>query len=198
MNLIARGLSTLSLALAATAFTAPAHAFTAEWVAEGNDFPATIGGQGVLEYRNAGYDGASTFDWTVLPGSGGYSGNGSGELWLLSPPNTATTHFTVESTAVAFVMNGDFNDGFARFLVDDQFVGEFDMFQRGPSSLVVRGLDLGLHSLAVVQVGEKISDSSDIHVAILGGAALATVPLPAPLWLLGAGAVALLRRRVGS
>ena len=85
------------------------------------------------------------------------------------------------------MMRGDSNDGFARFIVDGLPVGEFDMFNLGNQTLIVSGLDLSVHSIEVVQLGIKNSSSADDHVAIYGGGALAPVPIPGTLWLLGSG-----------
>lgn len=66
-------------------------------------------------------------DWTVT-GSGSDGGNGSSEPWLFDAPNTASVTFSVSGTAVSFMMNGDFNDGFAELKVEGTSVGTFDLF----------------------------------------------------------------------
>ncbi len=50
-------------------------------------------------------------------------------------------------------MNGDHNDGFARFFVDSIDIGTFDLHQRGLQNLAVTGLDAIAHTLTIVQLG---------------------------------------------
>jgi hypothetical protein len=53
------------------------------------------------------------------------------------------------------MMTGDFNDGYADFLVDGINVGRFDLFNLGNQSLIVSDLTEGIHTIAVSQVGQK-------------------------------------------
>jgi len=154
-----------------------AFAYTLQWVPESGDYLTTVGGYSILEYKNARTGG---YDWTVT-GSGADGGNGSSQLWLFDPPNTASVTFSVASHAISFMMAGDYNDGYAKFVVDGIDVGTFDLYNLGNQSLLVLGLPYGIHTIEVVQVGAKNPNSSDDHVAIYGGAAI--VPEPSSLLL---------------
>lgn len=177
-------------------FSSPLLAITTQWLPTGDmtpqGKPSSILDHSVIEYRNAGAvieDGVvtSTFDWKVSGDGpiGGWNGeNREGdteydlELWLLDDsaggvPGTsqATTQFSVISNSVSFVMAGDHNDGFAQFFVDDIYLGKFDLFDKGHTSLVVTGLDAIKHSLKVVQLGEHVPEAKKGDIAIFGGAA---------------------------
>lgn len=177
-------------------------AFSIEWLplvtTEKSGNPLNIGGNPVLEYRNAGKGG---IDWTVT-GDGPTGGRGIRELWLFDDsaagiPGTsqATTTFSVVSNAVGFVMAGDHNDGFAQFLVDGIDVGTFDMYRTGNRILAVTGLDFMAHTLTIVQLGEHNPNSTKGDVAIFGGAAfntpIAAIPEPQTYAMLLAGLILL-------
>ncbi len=158
-----------------------ASALSIEWIpvesTAPQEYPASIYGNPVIEYQNAGRGG---IDWEVT-GIGPRGGWGSRELWLLDDsaagiPGTsqAATQFSVNSNSVGFVMAGDHNDGFAQFFVDDINVGTYDMYQTGWRILVVTGLDSFAHALKIVQLGEHNPHAAKGDVAIFGGAAFNT------------------------
>lgn len=168
-------INVLLLSLASTSVSA----LSIQWIAlpetatqQGN--PGLILGNPVLEFRNAGEGG---IDWTAT-GIGPRGSYGDQELWLLDDSKAgilgtseATTKFLVTSNSVAFIMNGDHNDGYAQFFVDDTDVGIFDLYHRGRSILAITGLDFVRHSLKVVQLGYHNPASTKADVAIFGGAA---------------------------
>lgn len=177
-------------------------AFSIEWLplvtTERNGNPLNIGGNPVLEYRNAGKGG---IDWTVT-GDGPTGGRGIRELWLFDDSaagilgtSQATTSFSVVSNAVGFVMAGDHNDGFAQFFVDNIDVGTFDMYRGGNRILAITGLDFMAHTLTIVQLGEHNPNSTKGDVAIFGGAAfntpIAAIPEPQTYAMLLAGLILL-------
>ena len=138
------------------------------WVAGGGDDLTHVGEYVIAEYKNAGEGG---IDWT-LEGPGYDGGNGTSQLWLLTGPKTASVRFTVPSEAVAFMMVGDHNDGFATLLVDGQEIGTFDLYRRGRQTIVVDQLPYAQHRLTVRYTGQKQARSPGAHVALHGGAAL--------------------------
>lgn len=138
------------------------------WVSVSGDRLTVVAGYYVIEYRDAKEGGG---DWT-LQGSGIAGGNGPSQLWLMHAPMAATTAFSVPSEAVAFMTAGDFNDGFATFLVDGEVVGTYDMYKRRERTLVVEGLPMRPHMLEVRMEGRKRPASASDHVAFYGGAAL--------------------------
>lgn len=138
------------------------------WVRASGDDLTEVAGYRVEGYRDAGRGG---IDWT-LEGSGVASGWGRDQLWLMSSPMAARTTLAVPSEAVAFMMDGDRNDGIATFLVDGVEVGTFDMFGRSMQTLVVEGLPLRQHTLEVRMTGQKHRRSRAPHVALWGGSAL--------------------------
>lgn len=162
-----------------------------QWVNESQDFPSTIGGLAVSEYKDAGWGG---IDW-FISGQGTNGGNETEHLYLLDPPNTAWTTFSIKSTSVAFVMYGDNNDGDAAFFVDGDLICTRDMFNLGGRSLLVTLLPYDFHTIAVGQLGTRNPLSLDDDVAIAGGAAL--VPEPTSLFMLAMCGLGLARRRVG-
>ncbi len=162
-------LLTLALFLAAPSHsTPPDPPVQARWVGVSGDELLTVAGYTVVEYRNAGQGG---LEWLV-DGTGHTNGNGTSQLWLLTSPKQASTIFTAPSEAVAFMTAGDYNDGFATFLVDGVEVGTFDMYRRGEQTLVVEGLERVPHRLEVRATGLKALRSKAAHVALYGGAAL--------------------------
>lgn len=170
--------------LALYSFTAAA--VSIQWVPESGDALTTVGGHPILEYNDTFYDPTtgSTGDWTV-GGTGSYSGSAT-QLWLLTGTGlNASTTFTVPSTGVSFMMDGDHNDGFADFFVDGSAVAtNVDLYFLGWQSLVVTGLSLAPHTLQVVLLNIANPASLATHVAIFGGAA---IPEPGTIALLGAG-----------
>lgn len=154
------------------------------WVPQSGDHLTTVGGYSILEYRNAGLGGD---EWDVS-GIGTDGGDGPSQLWLFDPPNTASVTFSVQSTAVSFMMSGDNNDGYGEFLVDGNSMGTFDLYNIGDQSLIVSGLTMGNHTISVIQTSQKNIDSSAYNIAIYGGAALQTpVPEPSMTALFGVG-----------
>ena len=167
------------------------------WVNESSDLLTSVGGYPIVEYKNAG---SVNNEWSVTGFSWG--GNGTAQLWLMDPQSSsATTTFSVSSSAMAFMVVGDHNDGFAQFLVDGTLVAEQDMFFLGFKSLIVSGLNDQIHTLQVIQTGRQSPVSLGNHVALLGGAALGTASVPEPvstgmLLALACGALALGKRRL--
>ncbi|PSJ18862.1 PEP-CTERM sorting domain-containing protein [Nitrosomonas supralitoralis] len=164
-----------------------ASALTIEWIpldtAERSGDPLNINGNTVLEYKNAGRGGV---DWDTS-GDGPRGGLDIRELWLFDNSaagilgtSEATTTFSVVSNSIGFVMAGDHNDGFARFIVDNIDVGTYDMYRTGNRVLVVTGLDTIAHSLRVVQLGLHNPNSTKGDVAIFGGAAFDTLAAAIP------------------
>ena len=138
------------------------------WVRGSSDTLTTIAGYAVVGYRDAGTGG---MDWT-LHGGGTHGGWEHHQLWMTDAPLSARTTLPVASEAVAFMMDGDRNDGFATFLVDGQEVGTFDMYQRSLQTLVVEGLPLRRHTLEVRMEGTKRRRARADHLAMYGGSAL--------------------------
>ncbi len=174
LNLVINGLL-LAWLLTGT----PVSALSIQWLSmpdaatrQGN--PEWIFGSPVLNFKNAGKDG---IDW-VATGVGPRGGYGKQELWLLDDSKAgilgtseATTTFSVISNSVVFILNGDHNDGYAQFYVDDADIGIFDLYHRGRTILAVTGLELVMHSLRIVQLGYHNPASTKADVAIFGGAA---------------------------
>lgn len=138
------------------------------WVSGSGDRLTEVAGYLVQGYRDAGRGG---LDWT-LAGEGVADGWEHHQLWMMEAPMAARTTLPVPSEAVAFMMDGDQNDGIATFLVDGQEVGTFDMYHRSMQTLVVEGLPLGRHTLEVRMTGEKRRGARGDHVALWGGSAL--------------------------
>lgn len=138
------------------------------WVPGSGDHLREVAGYRVESYRDAGLGG---LDWTVT-GDGPSAGWEHHQLWLYDAPLEATTDLAVASDAVAFMMDGDRNDGWATFLVDGQEVGSFDMYGRRNQTLVVEGLSLRRHTLTVRVDGIKRPRARAAHVALYGGSAL--------------------------
>ena len=131
---------------------------------------AAVDGLRILEYKDAGSGG---LEWDV---SGvRHSGNGKSQLWLMNNPAKAEVEFSVQSGAVAVMMTGDKNDGFARIAVDGHLIGEFDMYISGRRTLLITNLPLKKHTVSVEMVGKKQEQSRAAHVAIYGGAAVEDV-----------------------
>lgn len=120
-----------------------------------------------------------------------YGGDTVGwEQWLYSGKGlTASAKFDVASTAVTFLMVGDYNDGPANYLVDGVHVTTENL-RFGTTgadgvqwkALIVSGLDYGMHSIGI----EFASDTTDFldeqHIAFFGGAAI-DVPEPGTMAL---------------
>jgi len=85
----------------------------------------------------------------------------------------AWTQFSQPSTAVAFVMDGDDNDGFAEFLFNGQAVGVFDLYNLGEQALIVSGLPNSIHTLKIKLIDQKNPSSRGFDAHIYGGLALA-------------------------
>ena len=140
----------------------------ARWATPGGEPVVEIAGYRVAGYRDAGEGG---LDWTLV-GAGRADGWGTRQLWMLEAPLAARTGLEVESEAVAFMMDGDGNEGFATFLVDGREVGTFDMYGRSNQTLVITGLPLARHTLEVRVEGRKRLASRGVHVSMYGGSAL--------------------------
>ena len=140
----------------------------ARWARPGGEPVEAVAGYRVLDYRDAGEGGG---DWTVL-GRGETGANGTRHLFLLEAPLAARVQLSVPSDAVAFMMDGDGNEGFATFLVDGVEVGTWDMYGRSMQTLVVTGLEHRPHTLEVRVTGRKRSASHGVHVSLYGGSAL--------------------------
>ena len=138
------------------------------WVRGSSDTLTVLAGYQVVGYRDAGTGG---MDWT-LHGDGWAGGWDHHQLWMVKAPMSARTTLPVASEAVAFMMDGDRNDGFATFLVDGQVIGTFDMYQRSLQSLIVEGLPMRRHTLEVRMEGTKRRYARADHIAMYGGSAL--------------------------
>ena len=110
-------------------------------------------------------------DWTIF-GTGAQGGDGEAQLWLFDSPNRAIVTFSEKSTAMAFLMSGDHNDGFAEFIVDGKSFGVFDLFELGKKTLVVSSLPFDYHTIQVVHLAKEHPKADGDHIAIFGGAAL--------------------------
>ena len=144
-----------------------------EWIKSNGKREPKIGDLVVKQFKNAGRGGK---DW-ILFGKGSNGGEGNNQLWLFDSPSRAIVNFTEKGTAVAFIMSGDHNDGFARFIVDGKSLVIADLFRLGNKTLVVSGLPFSYHTIQVVHFGKKNRGSSDDHVAIYGGAVLVSSEL---------------------
>ena len=158
------------------------------------DFATTVGGYNLTEYKDADGGGG---EWSTT----GTVGGNATQLWLFSIGGTATTTFTQESTAVAFMMQNDFNDGIARFFVDGVNVLDFDTYMPTgseiPRTFIFSGLESGAHELSFEYLVGGVSPNSQ-GIALYGGAALSQIPVPAAAWLFGSallGLCAVKRRR---
>lgn len=141
------------------------------WTQGAEDDVEKVGEFFVVQYKNAGTGG---IDWRVF-GSGAQGGDGDGQLWLFDSPNRAIVQFSKKSTAVAFLMSGDHNDGYAQFIVDEKAVGTFDLYKFGKKTLIVSGLPNDYHTIQVVHLEKANAKAEGDHVAIFGGAALSGV-----------------------
>jgi len=140
----------------------------ARWMKPGGEPVTEIAGYRVADYRDAGEGG---LDWT-LTGEGAHSGWGTRQLWMGTAPLAAHVQLDVESEAVAFMMDGDGNDGFATYVVDGQEIGTWDMYGRAGFTLVVTNLPMKAHRLEVRMTGQKRAASHAAHVSMYGGSAL--------------------------
>jgi len=182
-------------------FAAGVQAYTLTWVSESKDYGVgdTVGGWEVLEYKDAVADNANGV-WTTSGYMGGDTRpNGATILWFYYGGSSAATTLGTKSTAVAFMLESDSNDKYVNFYVDGVCVlANYDMmtlpgqiaypdWQVG--TLVVSGLDYDYHTIRIGNV-DTSSYRDDFH--LYGGAAVAPVPLPAAIWLLGPGLLGVL------
>lgn len=153
-------------------------AFLYQWIPGAQDNPVSVSGYNVIEYMNAGSPSGGNNQWH-LSNPGSDSGNGLEMLWLMgSAGNFADVDLTKQSTAVAFMMHGNGNDGYADFYVDSTYICTRDMYISGYNTLIVYDLSLLAHELKVVQNGSKNPLSSANHLHVLGGGALESQSVP--------------------
>ena len=155
-------------ALASGASLAPPRTPEARWATPGGEPVEEVAGYRVVDYRDAGEGGG---DWALV-GQGRAGGNGTRHLFMVEGPLAARVALSVPSEAVAFMMDGDSNEGFATFLVDGQEVGTWDMYNRSMQTLVVTDLPMRPHTLEVRMTGRKRPTSRGVHVSLYGGSAL--------------------------
>lgn len=162
--------------------------FWTNQVGDCNNKPLTIletpkGNFSVIEHKRAIYHSRNkkkAEDWYIV---GDYSGGiGYDVLWLYGTnkkgnftPMEAWTKFDQPSSMIAFVMGGDYNDGFVEFLVDEKQVLIHDLYNLGDLGdqiLIVEGLEYTAHTLRVKLAGKKNLNSKGYDAHIYGGLAL--------------------------
>jgi hypothetical protein len=190
-----------------------AEAFNISWLGDSRDYSngEIVAGWKILDYKDAGPGG---LDWSTIGSNypfGGVRypdvGPSSSVRWICYSNDGAATTFRVKSTAVAFMLENDTNDGYADIYVDDKLIyGNYKMMnlikartdQEGnpywTGTLVISGLSDDYHTLKIIGT-PGYNGRHDTHV--YGGAAVQSVPVPAAAWLLGSGLLGLagLRRR---
>lgn len=210
-----RGVAIASLA--AVTFTSPAFAIVVESQTADTQVIENADGAGidiedppngsryvdcvVTEWRDADDEGLP--DWTP---TGTVEGSTS-QAWLRDANASLTTTTTVPSTAVAFNLEGDDNDGRVSLLVDGNEVAVIDMFDAGNNRVVVlvRNLDPTTHTLVIDDLGQSNFGTGD-DIAVWGGAALdCQIPTVSEwglavmaLLLLTAGTLVCTRRKLGA
>ena len=177
--------------------TVNANAYSTTIIAGSGDYSVgdTVGGVwNVLDYKDAvSYN--TNGVWTISGASGGTTeGDGDTLLWFYAVGNYAQVTLGASSTAIAFMLQSDSNDGYVDFSVDGNVVLANYYMQSLPSNvgtLIVSGLANGYHTIKIQSVGLNTADINDFH--IYGGAALApiTTPEPTTMLLLGLGLVGL-------
>lgn len=166
----------------------------ATWIDQSQDYAVgdVVGGWKVLEYRDA-MAGNSNGAWTTYDsgGMGGDARNGSTVLWFYNGGDYAKTTFQTPSTAIAFMVESDYNDGLVNFYVDGSPVLSGFNMQALPGingsvrvgTLIVSGLAMGPHEVMIQSAQTAYYD--DFHM--YGAAAVAAVPEPETYAMLLAG-----------
>lgn len=171
------------------------------WLNQSKDYSAgdVIGGWEVLEYKDAvtnNYNGV----WTISGVVGGDTRpNGASIMWFYYGNSSAQVTFSQKSTAVAFMVESDANDKFVNFYVDGVSVlsnynmmtlpGQINFPDWQVGTLIVSGLSNDYHTIKIQSV-DTADRRDDFHM--YGGAAVAPVPVPSAVWLLGSGLFAII------
>lgn len=187
-------------------WTVGVQAYPTQWIGESHDYTVgeTVGGWNILEYKDASYGGGQ---WSAIGTVYGGDNNSSSVMWICYSNTGGSVSFGVKSTAVAFMLENDTNDGYADIYVDSEkvfsnyFMQNLPQYHDGPywtGTLVVSGLTDDYHTIEVLST-PGYSGRNDVHV--YGGAAVSAVtatPVPAAVWLLGSGFLGILgfRRKI--
>ncbi|MES2208282.1 MAG: hypothetical protein V4525_15980 [Pseudomonadota bacterium] len=140
-----------------------------------------IDGYKIIESKKALFERSETkisgkaTDWIVSPASGDIkcTGGENAMLWLMHDGLEASTRFEKPSSAVAFLIHGDHNDGFADFYVNNLHIGTIDMHESNYKALVINNLNEEKpHTLMVKVSGKQNKKSKGTHVHICAGFAL--------------------------